>query len=218
MTVKKPVGFMLGMEKPFNLHQWAKNKGYVDEEGNLYYDKYRSGKLPDYEWKAKSYWMTSYFNDYYSYATIILCGKAVEQYPIFRTTMLTVHKRSGYGGPDDIKMFEPPLPFEKQYADFEKHSKYLRGTSHDKIVDNPEDIIGNWGIIKRKAAKIEVFGTGKRRLTTDDGIEIWFPENIRINVIPSTEIYLVISVYQKKDNSIGINGLGYWIEEKYRLW
>lgn len=218
MTIKKPVGFMLGMEKPFNLHQWAKKKGYIDNEGNLYYDEYRTNKLPDYEWQAKSYWMTKYLDYYYNYVTIFLCGEAVKQYPLFRSTILTVHNRRKSNGTDDIKMFEPPLPFEQKYVDFEKISKDLQGTQYDKIVDDPEDIVNNWGIIKRKMTKIEVFKSGKRRLITDDGLEIWFPENMRIDVIPYSDIYLVISAYIRKNSSLGINGLGYWTEEKYRLW
>lgn len=215
---KTLTGFMLGMEKPFNLHKWAKDKGYIDNEGNLYYDEYRSSKLPNYEWQAQSYWMVNCNFLNYCFATIQLCGEAVKRYPIFKFTSLKVDRIVDNHDSINLKMLEPVGEFDEEYVNFEEYKDDCAWTPYNKIVDNPEDIINNWGIIKRKATKIEVFRTGKRRLTTDDGLEIWFPENIRVDVSLSSDIYLVISVYKRNDGSIGINGLGYWVKDRYRLW
>lgn len=214
MKIKEDTfGFMVGAEKPFNLHQWARDKGYIDKNDNLYYEKELLHRLPDYEYVQNSYWCVKDIMKWYV-AKIKLCDEAVKRYPLFRFTDIKVS-----GNHENLKMYTSPGKFDKEYIDSDAIEDTLMYDCKYKFADTPEELKDDWGFITRKISNMQIARNNNILITTEDDLEIWFQPDIEFDIDKSPdEVIFTISTYEKQDGSLGINGLGYWVEDKYRLW
>lgn len=195
---EETIGFMVGIDKPFNVHQGRHDKGHAEYIQNSYW--YIQGNIG--KWYL---------------AKVKLLGEDFKPYPLYKIAKLKI---SGYDDGKKTKTVKFTAPPENFYSKYVTKREILDHMFDEhKLVDDPVKLKNDLGFIQREIKDMKIIKKRSILVTTTDNLEIWFPSKLNFDIDTSPDnVIFTISTYEKKDSSLGIKGLGYWTEEKYRLW
>ena len=203
--------------------------------------------IPDHDYTSEGYGVIAVEKDGeldVRFATFVLKGAASHSnYPLFTECDMTV-KINEDKDPNEYKvgMIAEPTNFEPNYVNFHEYAEHIVNAYEDRILtlgdiegyaqvaaQDKKQKYNNWAIVEGTVIKFGVSQKGMVGVSIDDAslaldgntasYTIWFPPETEFDFSDDAigVTFLVTSMVSSEDNSVVLFGLGYWVDDIFRI-
>lgn len=170
---------------------------------------------------------------------------AINNYPLFTECDMFVRKiDSADDNKFVVGMNSEPTNFADSYVNFHDYAKYVLAAEKNRIIElgdieefaqraaeDNEEKYNNWAIVEGSVIKFGVSQKGRVGVSIDDAslainspddvpsYTIWFPPETEFDFADDAigVTFLVTTMVSRDDGSIVLFGLGYWVDEYFRV-